>query len=224
MIIRTGRVSKTFSDISYTSCIFILNMANYTVERLTDCIDKNFEKWFLGICIFYGLVCFFCIFMLVGMRLLFIICIPAEYTNTNNSGTKFINSDQLGNFVTLQFNKQNYLELFKNMIHSKMNSNSNTAINISNPYGAISNTNFSTAYSNTNLSNLSTNSSPVSSMTRGGNYSNPNYTFITKDYRSYNNSVNMFEPNTVNDSPSVPFTSLSSKFPLINNINKNDIN
>ena len=147
MMINTGRISKKFGDISYIFVIFILNIGDFIVSRLLEKLSHiNYPRYFFLIMLFNCLVSFFCIYLLIGSRLLLILMFP-EYINVNS----IIKSSDLKDFIPLTSSKKynKLLKKFKENLplsfKSKKSSSNDKLSYISKPYNVSSSSNKSYA-------------------------------------------------------------------------------
>ncbi|KAL6621355.1 hypothetical protein U3516DRAFT_862577 [Neocallimastix sp. 'constans'] len=123
MIIATGRNSKKFGDICYTFVIFILNINNFVTGSLI--VLMSYEYWDLGfflLILYNGVCCLFCIYMLVGSRLLFILI-----TQDDIDVSKY-KSEDLKEFIPLKRTINKYLSLIKKVKNVRSYISSKTSI------------------------------------------------------------------------------------------------
>ncbi|ORY30270.1 hypothetical protein LY90DRAFT_512688 [Neocallimastix californiae] len=143
MMINTGRISRKFGDISYIFVIFILNISDFIVTRLLEKLSHiNYPRYFFLIMLFNCLVSFFCIHLLIGSRLLFVLMFP-----DNINANSILKSSDLKEFVPLTSRKKynKLLKKFKENISISFKSKKNSSVNnlsyISKPYNVNSRSN-----------------------------------------------------------------------------------
>lgn len=221
MIINTGRISRKFGDVSYTIVIFILNISDFLVTRLMEKLShENYPQYFLLIMIFNGLITLFCVYILVGSRLLFIYLFPSELNSM--SGTNIISASDLMDFLPLKASKNKYISLLDRVnrnkgFHTSSSSSftDNRTLRMRSPYasGTISGSSIS--------GNGSSHTGNTTKFYSPNTNSPSNYTFLGKDYKSYNNL-------SENGYRSPPFGSVNSNIgfsssPSSNNIMNNSM-
>jgi len=111
MIISTGSNSKRFGDVCYTFVIFSLNISDFIVLRLVEKLSyKNFKNAFLLIVLFNCLAHFFCVYVLIGSRIVLVLLNPSSL---DSYGAK--NSNDLKEFVPMR-NKKGFNKLVNKLV------------------------------------------------------------------------------------------------------------
>jgi len=110
LIISAGNYSKNFGDICYTFVVFILNINDFIMGILMSALSyKYFKVGFLLIMTYSCISALFCMYLLVGSRLIFILTIN-EFNSNRFTRMKM---DDLKDFIPLKFNKHQYMDLIK---------------------------------------------------------------------------------------------------------------
>eukprot|EP00833_Pecoramyces_ruminatium_P003585 jgi/Orpsp1_1/1177617/evm.model.c7180000062159.1 len=127
MIIKIKRISTKYSYINYIYIILSLNLIKYLFgKKAFYTKSKNFSFHFLLFTLIFAAIYLFCIYLLVGLRLIFII----SYNKTNgNTEMKIEESDYLY-FIPLKTNMKEYNELLKKIINKRKLSLANSINNI----------------------------------------------------------------------------------------------
>jgi ABC-type glycerol-3-phosphate transport system substrate-binding protein len=115
MIICTGSFSKKFGDICYVFVVFLINVNDFMINFMITIFDEGvFFKFFFLLTIYNDIMVLFCIYFLVGSRVLNILINP-KYDNVRGS------SVDLRKYISLNFS----LFTAKTLINSnKTNKNS----------------------------------------------------------------------------------------------------
>jgi len=133
MTIRIGGKSKKFIDVCYLFVIFIINITNFNVKRLLLKIyHENYGKYFLMIALFNGLITLFCIYILVGSRIVCILYNSDEYTMDDD---KHLIPKNIIDFIPMSVKKKKLKFVMENDIFVTNDTNNNrNNISFSNSY------------------------------------------------------------------------------------------
>jgi len=114
MIICTGSFSKKFGDICYVFVVFFMNVNDFMINFMITIFDEGiFFKFFFILTIYNDIMVLFCIYILVGSRVLNILINP-KYDSVRGS------SVDLKKYVTLNFS------LFSRSSNKTMNGSNST--------------------------------------------------------------------------------------------------
>jgi len=150
MIILTGKITKKFGNFSYIYAIAFKTIIDYFAGRILVRIrGDHFKELFFAYLVFYNIICFLCIYILVGSRIRYIVNYPTSFDASNNSSNKVISTRDLMDFVSLKKNKEQYLDLMEEV-------NQNRKANASNYLNSYSTNAINYLYANTNNSIFNT--------------------------------------------------------------------
>eukprot|EP00833_Pecoramyces_ruminatium_P016399 jgi/Orpsp1_1/1190431/evm.model.d7180000078936.1 len=124
LIIATGSKSKHFGDICYVFVIFFLNVEDFITEvTLYNIRSEPFPRDYFIITIINCLTCLFCIHMLVGSRLLYVIQNPSVFRKNG----KYVTAN-LQEFIPMKKNEIKFFNIYKGFKQALSKGNNDSTV------------------------------------------------------------------------------------------------
>jgi len=109
MMFKTGKASKKYDEIKILYVSIVLLIVSILMEWIYFLIPaKNFTVLFSIVCFTYMFTSIFCIYLLVGSRLIYVIKHPynPEDANEDNTYNDYLNVIDISDFVSSKNNKK----------------------------------------------------------------------------------------------------------------------